>query len=76
MPFKDYLNRHIILKKSVFKKHTTVKYINKYEIRHLLFPRIKDVLNKPYEIYLKSYHQKSPMQYIKMYNDMMLLIEI
>lgn len=75
MPFKDYLNRRMILKESTFKSHTKGKYINNDELRHQLFPHVKDVLNKPDEVYMRSNHDKPQFRYIKMYKDRMLVIE-
>lgn len=74
MPFKDHLNRRMILKDGTFKSQTTGKNITKDELRHQLFPHVKDVLLKPDEVYLRSENNKPQYRYIKMYNDSMLVV--
>ncbi|PCH69404.1 MAG: hypothetical protein COC06_07615 [Bacteroidales bacterium] len=73
MGFKDYLNRKMILKESVFKKHISGKYLTEAEQRHKLFPHVKDVLNTPDEVYLHEFKkEKYQLRYIKFYKDKIL----
>ncbi len=75
MGFSDYLKRKMILKADNFEKHTTGKYLKETENRHKMFPYIKDVLNKPDEVYLRKDKGKIQYRYIKFYKNMMFVTD-
>lgn len=78
MGFTDYLKRKIIIKKTVFKKHTEGKYLNKSEERHRLFPHVEGVLSEPDEVWMYSHDTKRDsfqVRYIKFYKDQVLIID-
>jgi len=73
MGFKDYLNRSMILSEKTFKTHTSGKYLGDSELRHQLFPHVKDILNQPDEVYLHEFKKgKYQLRYIKFYKDKIL----
>ncbi len=76
MGFTDYLGRKMVMTESVFNDHTVGKYLNKEELRHQLFPHIKDILKKPDEVWLKDYSRKNEFQtmYVKYYQDMAIVV--
>lgn len=78
MGFKDYLNRAITLDKKVFDEHTQKEqYTTGSEKRHQLFPKVKDVLDNPDEVYLHSYRKGVyQYKYVKMYKDTMLIVPV
>jgi len=75
MPFRDYLQRSIILPEKAFKLHTKGKYLN--EGRHQLFPAVKDILNSPDEVWLNQFgsKQQAQMRYIKHYANMTVVVD-
>jgi SPP1 gp7 family putative phage head morphogenesis protein len=78
MGFKDYFGRKLVLTKSNFDKHTKGFYVNKQEIRHQLFPNIKDILNKPDEVWYNTKDKldgKFQSRYIKFYKDEIIIID-
>lgn len=76
MGFKDYYDRNIVLKEKVFTEHTTLsKYTSKDELRHQLFPFIKDVLNNADEVYMfQRENGKFQTNYIKFYNNKAIVV--
>ena len=78
MRYKDYFGRKIMLKEKTFKKHTSGKYLKKTENRHQLFPKIKEVLNKPDEVWYNTQDKldiKFQSRYIKFYSDNVLIVD-
>ncbi len=78
MGFKDYLGREMVLDKKVFDAHTTGKYLKQSEIRHKLFPHIKDILENPDEVWHFDYFGDSKVfqtRYIKFYKDRIVVID-
>ncbi len=76
MAFKDYLNRNIILSEKEFKKHTTGYYLGERELRHQIFPHVKDVLSNPDEVYFSEYKKKKyQVRYIKFYKDEIICVD-
>ncbi len=78
MGFEDYLKRKIILKETLFKKHTSAKYVTETEKRHQLFAKVKDGLIKPDEVWMHTHNQSKQsfqLRYIKYYNDEALIVE-
>lgn len=74
MGFEDYFKRKMIIIEDVFKRHTTGHYIN--EKRHQLFPHIKDILNKPDEVWLSRENNKNhqTLKYVKYYKDKTIVV--
>ena len=52
---KDYLERKVVLSKSVFKRHITGHYANEVERRPQLLGCIEEVLSTPDEVWLNDY---------------------
>lgn len=77
MGFKDYLNRSMILNEKTFKTHTSGKYLKEKELRHQLFPHVKDILNNPDEVYFHHYESanKYEIRYVKFYKEKMLITD-
>lgn len=77
MRFKDYYDRKITVKKSTFDFHTKGKYLKAEEIRHQLFPHLKDVLNNPDEVWYNEPDLGGAFQsrYLKFYNDTILVVD-
>ena len=77
MGFKDYLNRKMILNEKTFNTHTSGKYLKEKELRHQLFPHIKNILNNPDELYLHQYNatSKYELRYVKFYNNKMIVVD-
>lgn len=78
MGFKDYLGRKMILKESVFKKHTKGKYLNKQEQRDKLFPHLKGIINNPDEVWYNNpdkLESQFQSRYIKFYKDKVIAID-
>ncbi len=78
MRYKDYFDRKVILSEKTFKSHTKGKYTTDKEIRHQLFPHIKNVINNPDEVWYNSPNKlsgKFQSRYIKFHNDMILVID-
>lgn len=76
MGFEDYLGRKMILQEDVFNEHTTGKYVTKHQLRHQLFPHIKDVLNSPDEVWYFQYSKnKFQTRYIKFYKDKAICVD-
>lgn len=78
MGFKDYLGRKMMLTDKTFKVHTEGKYLKDDENRHQLFPHVKDVLDKPDEVWYNSpgkLQGKFQSRYIKFYNDTILVVD-
>jgi len=77
MGFTDYLGRRLQLSKKTFDDHTKGHYITNDELRHQLFPHIKDILKNPDEVYFykyqggKAYYQTN---YIKHFEDRSVVI--
>lgn len=77
MVYEDYLNRKIALKRSVFDEHTTGRYVTEQENRHRLFPKVKDVLNDPDEVYLHDYRKGTyQVRYVKFYQDEVMIVPV
>lgn len=76
MGFTDYLGRKLTMSEDVFKKHTKGYYLGKNELRHQLFPHIKDILNNPDEVWLNQHDKNEKLQtkYVKFYKDKVLII--
>lgn len=74
MGFEDYFERKLILPEEVFKRHTKGHYIK--EERHQLFAHIKDVMNKPDEVWLSRENNKNnqTLRYIKYYNNKAIVV--
>ncbi|MGV1019310.1 PBECR2 nuclease fold domain-containing protein [Empedobacter falsenii] len=74
MGFEDYFKRKMIITEDVFKRHTKGHYIN--ENRHQLFPHIKDILNKPDEVWLSRENNKNnqSLRYVKYYNNTAIVV--
>lgn len=79
MGFKDYFGRKLMLSEANFKKHVTGKYLDKQEVRHQMFPHIKEVLNNPDEVWYNSpdklERKKFQSRYLKFYEDMIFVID-
>lgn len=76
MGFEDYLGRKMILQEDVFNTHTKGHYISDKELRHQLFPHIKDVLNSPDEVWhFEHLKGKFQTKYIKFYKDRAICID-
>lgn len=78
MGFEDYLGRKMILKKEIFEKHTKGYYLGKEELRHQLFPHIKEILKNPDEVWYFDYRnngQKFQPRYVKFYSDRVFIID-
>lgn len=78
MGFKDYYGRKMFITESNFDKHTKGYYLNESEKRHQLFPHIKEILNKPDEVWYNTKDKaegKFQSRYIKFYNDTMVVID-
>jgi len=74
MPFRDYLKRSIILPEENFNKHIKGKYLK--QNRHQIFPKIKNILNNPDEVWLiKTNRKNAQMRYVKFYKDDVIIIE-
>lgn len=78
MGFKDYYGRKMVLSEKTFYFHTKGKYVKDNENRHQLFPHIKDVLNKPDEVWYNTQDKldgKFQSRYLKFYSDKILVID-
>jgi len=82
MPFRDYFNRSIIVKKTDFDKHTKGKYLGKNEKRHQLFPKVSDVLKAPDEVWLQNVESSGStsdkrlnLRYIKHFNNQSIVVD-
>lgn len=78
MGFKDYLGRKMFLSEKRFDLHIKGKYLNKQENRHQMFPHIKDILNKPDEVWYNTQDKldgKFQSRYLKFYQDMIFVID-
>lgn len=76
MGFTDYAGRKMTMSEEVFKKHTTGHYLSKNELRHQLFPHIKDILNKPDEVWYYEYKKGSfRSRYLKFYQDKVIIVD-
>lgn len=77
MGFEDYLKRKLILKEKTFNVHTRGKYIKDTENRHQLFPHVKNVLDKPDEVWMSKYDQtgKTQLRYLKFYNNDIVVVD-
>ncbi len=78
MGFKDYLGREMVLDKKVFDIHTKGKYLKDNEIRHKLFPHVKDVLNEPDEVWYNTPDKLNgtfQTRYIKFFKNKVLIVE-
>ena len=78
MGFEDYLGRKITLQKSVFDTHTQGHYLSEQELRHQLFPFVKDILMNPDEVWYFDYknnEQTFQPRYIKFYQDRVCVID-
>lgn len=78
MGFKDYYGRKMFLTEKVFDSHIKGKYAKPEENRPQLFPFIRDVLNKPDEVWYNSPDKiegKFQSRYIKFYNDLILVVD-
>lgn len=78
MGFKDHLNRALTLSKKVFEEHTQKPlYTTEVENRHQLFPKVKDVLSSPDEVYMHSYKDGVyQLRYVKHYNEAMMVVPV
>lgn len=75
MGYEDYLNRKLILKEDVFKEHISEPYTGEGELRHQLFPKVKEAITDPDEVYLFNYKKGIyQMRYIKFYQDKVLIV--
>lgn len=75
MGFTDYLGRKIQLSEKVFSTKTGGHYVGNEELRHQLFPHIKDVLNEPNEVYFQKINSgKYQTTYIKHYDNNSIII--
>lgn len=75
MGFEDYLKRKIILKKNVFDTHTKGHYLKENELRHQLFPSVKDTISNPDEVWLTDYKNgKFKVKYIKFFKNKVIVI--
>lgn len=76
MGFEDYLGRKLVLTEATFDRHTKGNYLNSEERRHQLFPKVKDVLKKPDEVWLmKEGNEKTQyLKYVKYYQDMAIVV--
>lgn len=76
MQFQDYLNRNMTLNENIFKNHTKGHYLNDSELRHQLFPHIKEVLANPDEVYFTEFKKKKfQTRHIKFYKDKILCVD-
>ena len=78
MGFEDYLGRKMILKKEIFDIHTAGHYVSDSELRHQLFPHIKNILKNPDEMWYFDYRnnkQKFQSRYVKFYADKVVIID-
>src|SRR5699024_2480934 len=78
MGYTDYLGRKMIMTKKVFDKHTTGKYLGKNELRHQLFPHIKDILKDPDEVWLNEYDSGEhtlQSRYVKFYKNKIMIVD-
>ena len=78
MGFEDYLGRKLTLQKSVFDTHTQGEYLNENELRHQLFPFVKEILKNPDEVWYFDYKgnaKKFQPRYIKFYQDRVLIVD-
>lgn len=78
MGFEDYLGRKLTLQKATFDKHTQGYYLGEQELRHQLFPFVKDILMNPDEVWyfdFKNNAKKFQPRYIKFYQDRVLVID-
>jgi SPP1 gp7 family putative phage head morphogenesis protein len=78
MGYVDYYGRKMIMTDKVFNFHTKGKYLKPEENRHQLFPHIKEILNKPDEVWYNTQDKqegKFQSRYIKFYNDMVLVVD-
>lgn len=77
MGFTDYLGRKMILPEKTFTNHTTGHYLNDNELRHQIFPHIKDILDKPDEVWLNERKQgKFNSHYVKFYGDRAVIVNV
>lgn len=78
MGFTDYLGRKLTMNEKTFNKHTKSKYVKDEEVRHQLFPHIKDVLKNPDEVWLnnrENVSEKQQLRYVKFYKNEILIID-
>ncbi len=78
MGFEDYLKRKLVLPDSYFEQHTIGKYLGPEELRHQLFPFVKDVLAQPDEVWLakaEGGEKTYVMRYIKLYEYYPIVVE-
>ncbi len=78
MGFEDYLGRKMVLNKKVFDTHTKGKYLEDSEIRHKLFPHVKEVLKNPSEVWFHDYFGDKKVfqtRYIKFFKDRALIVD-
>ncbi|HRO76511.1 MAG TPA: PBECR2 nuclease fold domain-containing protein [Crocinitomicaceae bacterium] len=68
MPFKDYLNRNLVLTRKNFEYHTSKKYLGDNELRHELFAHVKDILNNPDELWITKSESGLRYRYVKFFN--------
>lgn len=70
MGFEDYLGRKMVLTEEAFKRHTKGKYVGSKELRHQLFPHVKNVLKNPDEVWMFEYSKnKFQTRYVKFFGD-------
>lgn len=75
MGFTDYMQRKMILPESTFNKFTKDKYLKDDELRHQIFPHVKDILNQPDEVWLNDRKEgKFNSHYIKFYGDKAIIV--
>lgn len=78
MGFEDYLGRKLILTKETFNEHTQGKYVTEHELRHQLFPFVKEILKNPDEVWYFDYrdnNQKFQSRYVKFYGDRVVIVD-
>lgn len=78
MGFEDYLGRKLILTKETFNEHTQGRYVTEHELRHQLFPFVKEILKNPDEVWYydtKNNSQKFQSRYVKFYADRVVVID-
>jgi len=80
MFFTGYKWHKIRLLKKDFDRQTKGHYLHEGEIRHKLFPHVKEVLNNPDEIWvnLRAYNSIKSVQYryIKCYQNAVLIVDV
>jgi len=78
MAFKDYFDRKMILKQTIFDFHTKGKYVEPNENRHQLFPFVKEALKNPNKVWYNKPDKmdgKFQSRYIKFYGDIVFVVD-